>query len=556
MYTPDHVVSFTLDQAGYGPDDPIDGLLLLDPACGAGAFLTAAVRRLAERLRRKGCDIRSASGARALVRAVKANVFGVDVDPRACNASRRALAHVVGEVTGRPPPREDLFASNVVESDFLLGRGLDPPSGATPRTFAFIVGNPPFVATTRLGAAHKSALRRRFVAAHGRIDLYVLFIERSIALLGERGRLAFITPDKLLSAKSVSRLRRLMLQTGAVRTVASFRSHRVFPGAATVPCITVYERNAEPDRIDVLECADRAAPGGRVVVLRRSQIPAVRFTEDCWNTARPDLQSIAQTMRDGHGTLADCASRVSVGLATGLDSAFVLPRAAVGDIEPELLRSAVRGRDVSAYEIEDPGLALLLPYMFGSAGRPELVDIDRYPGARRHLEAHADALERRHCVRVWRKRWFDLHDPVPFDIAATEKIIVPDLAESNRFALDHGSFAPLHSAYYIVPLGVNAEYLTAILNSSAIEFLMRLESPVAKDGFNRYRRQFLLRLPVPASGDATARAIVAAAGVGDHAACDGAAARLLGLSSRQERTIERHLAELRNRARASRTLVG
>jgi hypothetical protein len=318
----------------------------------------------------------------------------------------------------------------------------------------------------------------------------------------------------------------------------------------------VYERNAEPGRIDVLECADRAAPAGSVVVLRRSQIPAVRFTEDRWNTVRPELQSIAQAIRDGHPALAACSSRVSAGLATGLDRVFVLPRAAAREVEPELLHSAVRGRDVSAFAIEDPGLALLLPYTFAESGRPELVDIASYPAAKRHLEAHRDALDRRHCVRVWRKKWFDLHDPVPFDLAATEKIIVPDLAESNRFALDRGSFAPLHSAYYVVPREIDAEYLTAVLNSSAIEFLMRLEAPVAKDGFNRYRRQFLLHLPVPVPRARDARAIITAAGAGDRSACDGAVARLLGLSSQQERTIERHLADLRAHARASRTLVG
>ena len=54
-----------------------------------------------------------------------------------------------------------------------------------------------------------------------------------------------------------------------------------------------------------------------------------------------------------------------------------------------------------------------------------------------------------------------------------------------------------HSAYHILPRGIDAIILAAVLNSPAVEFLLRSRAPVVKDGFSRYRRQFLLDLPVP-----------------------------------------------------------
>jgi hypothetical protein len=73
-----------------------------------------------------------------------------------------------------------------------------------------------------------------------------------------------------------------------------------------------------------------------------------------------------------------------------------------------------------------------------------------------------------------------------------------DVANSNRFAVDRGAFLPLHSVYYVLPKsGVDVDFLAAVLNSSVAGFLVRLFSPVVKDGFNRYRQQFLLTLPVP-----------------------------------------------------------
>jgi hypothetical protein len=75
--------------------------------------------------------------------------------------------------------------------------------------------------------------------------------------------------------------------------------------------------------------------------------------------------------------------------------------------------------------------------------------------------------------------------------------LVPDLARSNRFAADSGTYVPQHSAYYLVPDGIEEELLAAMLNSPAVELLIRTQAPLVKDGFSRYRRQFLVTLPVP-----------------------------------------------------------
>src|SRR5262249_35653586 len=126
--------------------------------------------------------------------------------------------------------------------------------------------------------------------------------------------------------------------------------------------------------------------------------------------------------------------------------------------------------------------------------------LSRFPRARRYLERHRESLAQRHCVRVWEKAWFDLHDLPATDITAATKIVVPDVADHCRFAVDRGRFFPLHSAYYIVLHNDRtADYVATILNSTIVEFTLRLLSPVAKDGFSRFRRQFLSTLPIPSA---------------------------------------------------------
>lgn len=73
FYTPDWLAELTLREIGYAP-----GQSLLDPACGSGAFLFTAIRRLAAR---------GVTGA-ALVDFALENVMGMDVHPLAVTIAR------------------------------------------------------------------------------------------------------------------------------------------------------------------------------------------------------------------------------------------------------------------------------------------------------------------------------------------------------------------------------------------------------------------------------------------------------------------------------------
>jgi hypothetical protein len=207
----------------------------------------------------------------------------------------------------------------------------------------------------------------------------------------------------------------------------------------------------------------------------------------------------------------------------------VLARGARAEVEAELLHPVVRGRDIDTFSIDDPQLQILVPYRF-ETGRPQLVDLAHYPGARNYLQKHRHVLEARHCVRVWNKPWYDFHDPAPLSLGRLPKILVPDVARYNRFAFDPGRYWPLHSVYYLVPDGIDPRFLVALLNSAPIEFLIRLRAPVVKDGFSRYRKQFLEALPIPYATSQQGKAIASAAAEGNRDAVDRLAFALFEVS--------------------------
>jgi hypothetical protein len=191
-------------------------------------------------------------------------------------------------------------------------------------------------------------------------------------------------------------------------------------------------------------------------------------------------------------------TRVSAGIATGYNPAFILGSDEGKGIEPELLHLTAGGRDVQANGVIDRGQRMLVPYLWSADGRAELVDLRDFPGARSWLARHRAALKSRHCVTSWSKAWWDLHDPIGLPLHRTPKVLVPDLAKTNRFAADTRGVIPQHSVYFLATRDdVDPRVLAALLNSTAIEFLMRSGAPVAKDGYLRYRRQFLVDLPIP-----------------------------------------------------------
>lgn len=528
VYTPAHVVRFVVDQLDLDAilDRP---LRILDPACGAGAFLEEIVRRLASRLRERGTDLHELDGAAELHRLVQRSVFGIDRDPLACGLARQTLRAAVQRATGGRAMAPGELDANVTCADFLLHTA-DVPLLRRAERYDVIVGNPPYVSTSRLQGATKDRLRRAYQSASGRLDLYALFIEQSLSLLEPRGQLSFIVPDKFLISRSGEALRTFILEHGRVTRIARFRSHRVFEDAATVPCVIRIDRVAAAGPTEVLDCVD----GGDAVSITRRELVPTTLGGGPWYLSAPEEDELAARICGQHRRLGTLMSRISAGPATGRDAVYVRPAAEWTGVEPELLHPVVRGRDLVAGAIHASGLEILVPYRF-DRGAPQLIRLEDFPGAAAYLEGHRAVLEDRHCVRTWEKAWFDLHDQILVHLARLPKLLVPDVANGNRFALDPGRLFPLHSVYYLLPDPQlrDLEAVVAILNSSPCEFLVRLRAPLVKDGFSRYRKQFIEGLPIPELRRADVRAVVAASRAGDRDRVDELLAPCFGLGERE-----------------------
>jgi len=489
VYTPADLAEFVLDTALDDRPELLDGSVL-DPACGAGVFLAVVARRIARRLVDRGLDLGAPKGHSEFLEALNKQLFGVDINPTAVLRARATVANEVRRLSpGRLP--NEFLARNITVGDFTDPRWhiSSPPN--------LIVGNPPYVPVDRLPPEDLTRIRRDFITARGRIDLYTVFMQRASDMVALGGRWTFITSDKFLTSESARALRQYLGDRGAVRSVSRFQTHDLFDDAATVPCVTVWDRAPTKAPVQLLFCT-ASSSSGQVRITSRDTLPRSVAIGSTWRLSRRRERALAERITAGHAPLSDVVSRLSAGPATGLNAAFLVPTELARQVEPELLVPTVGGRDITAHRIVERGQSLLLPYRWDQKGEAHLIDLADYPKARAWLRSYRPALENRHCVRKWGHPWWDLHDPLRDALHRRPKVLVPDVARTNRFAADLGRFIPQHSVYYLLPNGnTDPVVLAALLNSAAAEFLVRTQAPVVKDGFRRYRRQFLLNLPVP-----------------------------------------------------------
>jgi hypothetical protein len=216
-----------------------------------------------------------------------------------------------------------------------------------------------------------------------------------------------------------------------------------------------------------------------------------------------------------------------LGVKTGANEVFLDPPV---PIEPELLRWALRGRDVRPFATT-PCVQLLWPC--DDAGRP-LTALP--PLGRRYLAGHRARLRGRADFDGG-PEWA-LFRTVP--ASQPFRVVWPDLARQLAAAPLAGAMGraqiPLNTCYVAaVPDAETAYRVAAWLNSTWIRAAARLVAPPASGGFARFSAAVVAGLPLPDSAllDPALSELARQAAAGRHVQpdLDAAVAGHLGLGS-------------------------
>ena len=399
--------------------------------------------------------------------------------------------------------------------------------------FDLVVGNPPWVRAEALEPGLRRYLAERFrwfrgtrSSARGYThlpDLAVAFLERALDLVAPDGVIALLVPAKLASTGYASVVREELARKQTIALAADLQDDPRSTFDATVyPMALVVQRTPPREGHEV-----RLGLGPE-----SERVPQRELGAAAWallpKAARAVLLRLCRTFPVlGH------RFRCQLGVKTGLNRVFLDPPAL---IEPELIRWAVRGRDVRAFRVRRVRRLLWPCDARGQA-------LERLPpGAAQYLEPHLGELRRRADHRpgpAW--TLFRTRPAV-----APHRVIWSDVARRLAAATLSGArdlgLVPLNSCYVVAtPDATTALRVTGWLNCTWCRAIAFAAADPASGGFRRFNARVVAGLPCPDAvlQDATLAELARSAAAGSLAQeeLDERCAELLDLSSDEQRAL-------------------
>jgi hypothetical protein len=335
-----------------------------------------------------------------------------------------------------------------------------------------------------------------------------------------------LVPAKLATAEYATAARASLSSQTTLRVVADLTAEHPQAFDATVyPMAVVFNRGAPPAGHQFRG----GLPGG-------PRSPQSTLSGAPWIITTDPIREALEHLRGDHPLLG-ATTRCRLGIKTGCNRVFVDPD---GEVEPELMRWAIRGRDISPFQVH-PHHRLLWTHAANGDPLPALP-----PKAHALIRRHHEALvARRDYVGgpVW-----TLFRATP--ASAGHRVVWADLARQlEAVALtgpDGLSLLPLNSCYLVaLPTGAAAMRMASGRNTTRMRVAARAGADSPANGIARFNARVGGGLPrastVRREPDRAARAESARRGRLQQEELDDVAARHLALGPAHRRALAGYL---------------
>jgi type I restriction-modification system DNA methylase subunit len=524
-YTPDFVVQYLtkrcIDQ--YFDRHPLFGHqssstyrlpVVIDPACGSGSFLTAAVDVLIDRLKLRRPN---ENWGRKLVE--DRCIAGIDKDPRAVRLAQLSVWLRLAEEP-EPLPLPSLTKA-IRTGDSLVAHAWDD----LPAEYDIALGNPPFIPS--ISIENRENIERTFSVAEGRFDLAYVFLELCDRKLKVGGVFGLVAPNRVFTSRDGAAVRSLLAHDFNLLTVVDFGSNQVFPGASSYVALLVAEKVASrsqsqllrymrvksiPERFPewMLESADASGhdfQNAHLDAFNCSQPP----TDDRWFFISPSMRALRLKAEQDSVPLGEIAE-LPQGIKTGANDYFVVDIISpatgrickvvngLGDqhqIESACLRPVVFGSDIQRYELVRGTKAIIYPYRDGSILTPDQLR-SQFPYLWRYFAACRQPLASRSSLVDRGKLWYELAEKRSIGWLNSRKLLTRELARECSFAIDEDGTTFLIGGTAILPSDeMFLEPLLAYLNSKFVNTYLTAMMPQFGSSFLKFEPQVIARLPIP-----------------------------------------------------------
>ena len=480
-------------------------ITILDPACGSGAFLNAALSFLMNEHHLIDEMEAKVAGSAMVFQDVENsilenNLYGVDINEESVEIAQLAL----WLRTARPQRKLSSLNENIKCGNSLIS---DPNIAGDkafdwekefPQVFAkggfdVVIGNPPYVRAEIIPQADIDFYRQNYEVFTPDGDLFSYFYEKGLNLLQPKGIFGFIsnTFDK---TNAGLKLRTYLQNNTTFKRYVDFTEVQIFEGATTYPIILLLSKGRSVDNKFIYTKIPKEMQGNvEISAALHKTVGQSGLDANNWAFQCEEMASVIRKMNI-YKTIREQYGKCYRGLLTGLNDAFIIDEKIKTELitqdinSSEILKPIYEGRDLHKW-YNGP----LPKYLISSHNGYEdvaAINIDNYPAIKNHLFSFEPKLSNRYDKG---NTPFNLRNCAYQPLFYQTKIIWGNLQNSNKFSWDEGSI--ISAPACMLPTSNKA--LLAVLNSKLVWCYLTNICVVRNGGYIEVKPQYFERIPIP-----------------------------------------------------------
>ena len=537
-FTPTKIVKFMFDSIGYRGEKILNSNIL-EPSCGSGIFLTEAVKRIADEVKKyNDVDIMNLLIDKQILR-------GIDINPVNVLISKFIVIITLLESNIELTTKE--ISVLLKKFPIKIGNTLDL---AEDIKYDYIIGNPPYIRVQSLEENYRDYIKNNFKSATGRFDLYVCFIEKCINILNLDGKINLITSNKYLTSNYGKGIRTFIKENLCIDYIFDLSDSKFFE-AAVLPSIIqgtknksisnekfeyyqIKQDNSNKDKVDnvdifskVLSLREKGVETQETYKIETSKnnqiniefigsVESLSNKSDQWNFGSKQHNKIKEYIENQDVIELSKVTEICVGIKTTADNVFVKPMnkdfIENNKFEKEVIYPLVTSKNVERWNINwsegnKDSNYVLYPHKVEN-DKMVGVDLDLYPNVKEYIYQNESILKsRKYLMESPTRKWYECWVPQHLNKFRQPKIVTRDIVSQNCFAIDYNNmicqgntfFITLKERYIpdILCKDKYLKFILAILNSEVMEFYQKTISGSLYAKKFRYTTSNLNRWVIP-----------------------------------------------------------
>lgn len=360
VFTPKDIVDFMLNTIEY--NSSLFGKKVLENSCGDGNILVEIVKMYINTSLAEGYSIKEIKNG------LEKDIYAYEIDSRHLQKCLERLNNEVKNF-GIKNVNWKIFESDFLKEDIQM-------------RFDYIIGNPPYISYSDLDIETRIYIKSNFISCEeGKPDYYYAFIEKSLSILNQSGKLVYLIPNNIFKNRFGQQIRELILPK--IRGIIDYDDIKLFNKKLTTSSIIICD-NEEVNNIKYRNMSKHIEYN-----INKESLENKWF----FNNLNENIE-YDNTFGDNYD--------VFISIATLLNEAFVLKEfeeneqyIIVGEdsIEKEIVRDAASPRGLTLNKKEK----IIFPYNYHNG---KLVRIGskfqkKYPGTFQYLNRFREKLDKR-----------------------------------------------------------------------------------------------------------------------------------------------------------------